>query len=174
MKLRSEHPHIKDEDERRATEELRALIAQQAGDTPPADAYWSNQLVRSNQRIDAATSGRALSISWAARVAIPGIVAILSFFIGLKYYYVPDQPKHDGSLAAVVRSASDDVVDSLASRSLSVEELASISPDLLDPTTEQLYEYFLTTGGTNSVLDGLSNDQVSDILGKLGSQQGAI
>lgn len=179
MKGRKEQSNITDRDEQQAVDELRTLLAQRGGDgsSSPPDSYWSNVLVRSNQRIDDETSGKALSISWAARVAIPGVIAILSFFIGLHYYYVPDQPKRESSLTAVVLSSSDSAIDSLVSQGLHVEDMVRLAlwqDGLFEPTNDQLSDYFLATGKATEVLEVLSVEQVNDLLVTLGARKNSI
>lgn len=179
MKVRRGQSDITERDEQQAVDELRALLAQPGneGSPSPPDPYWSNLLIRTNQRIDEATSGKALSISWAARVAIPGVIAILSFFIGLHYYYVPDQPKRESSLTAVVLSSPDSAVDSLVSQGLHIEDmvrLASWHDGIFEPTNDQLSEYFLVTGNATEVLEVLSVEQVNDLLARLGARKNSI
>ena len=177
MKARKEQSNITERDEQHAVNELRTLLAQRGSGSPsPPDSYWPNLLVRSNQRIDSATSGKALSISWAARVAIPGVIAILSFFIGLHYYYVPDQRKAESSLTAIVLSAPDSAIDSLVSR-LHTEDMVKLAPwqdGLFEPTNDQLSDYFLVSGAANDVLETMSMEQVNDVLATLGSRKISI
>jgi hypothetical protein len=86
--------------------------------------------VKINGKIDDATSGKALSISWAARVAIPGVVAIVSFLVGL-HYFAPDASRHAPSVAEVVLALPPAAIDSLlvdpsrADPSLSAEDVAT-------------------------------------------------
>lgn len=179
MKVRREHSNITDRDEQGVVDELRSLLAQQGNEESPSpqDLYWSNLLIRTNQRIDEATSGRALSLSWAARVAIPGVIAILSFFIGLHYYYVPDQPKRESSLTAVVLSSPDSAVDSFVSQGLHIEDmvrLASRHDGIFEPTNDQLAEYFLSTSKATEVLEVLPVEQVNDLLVTLGTRKNSM
>src|SRR5512141_561288 len=93
MKFRQEPRDITESEERELVDSVRALELEggEKGTAPPiSDAYWQNLIIRTNQRVDAAASAKAISISWAARVAIPGVVAIVSFLIALQYY-VPVQ-----------------------------------------------------------------------------------
>ncbi|HMK38239.1 MAG TPA: hypothetical protein VK569_02785, partial [Bacteroidota bacterium] len=73
MKYRMEKIPLTAEAERELTSEIRQLAGSTGdGKAPgPSDAYWQNLVVKINARIDDATSAKALSISWAARVAIP-------------------------------------------------------------------------------------------------------
>ena len=179
MKPRKEQSNIADQDEQQAVTELRALLAQREIDGSPSqtDAYWSNLLIRTNQKIDGVTSGKALSISWAARVAIPGVIAILSFFIGLHYYYVPDQPSRQSSLTAVVLSSSDSAVDSLVSQELHIDDMIKLATGhdgIFEPTNDQLSEYFLSTGKPTEIVNVLSAEQVNDLLVTLGTRKAAI
>ena len=91
MKLRRQTIDIPDAIEREAEEAVR-----RHDDTKnvhgPSETYFANLLVRTNERLDRATSGVAISLSWLARVAVPGVVAIIFFFIGL-HYYAPVTPR---------------------------------------------------------------------------------
>ena len=88
MNMKQANPDSSASDEQK----LAAEIERMTGGTRRTDehdlpgTYWSNMLVKTNSRIDDVSSVRALSIGWALRVAIPGVVAIISFLIGLHYY----------------------------------------------------------------------------------------
>jgi hypothetical protein len=138
----------------------------------PPEAYWQNQLVRLNRRIDDASSGRAISISWAARVAIPGVVAILSFMIGLSYY-VPEKPRTDDALKAVVQSLPEEAVDSLLGDATR-PDLSDVSVDLraglFDISSTEVADYMLATGEASTLLESLSDAQVDEVLARLGTR----
>ncbi|HTY57405.1 MAG TPA: hypothetical protein VMF59_01250, partial [Bacteroidota bacterium] len=150
MKYRMEKNPLTAEVERELTSEIRQIAGSRgAGETPAVpDAYWQNLIIRVNARIDAATSGRALSISWAARVAIPGVVAIVSFLVGL-HYIVPDAPKNEPSVADVVLSLPPAAMDSLlidpsrADPSLSVSDVAT---DVFVFSRREIAEYLIDSG----------------------------
>lgn len=175
MKHRQHPPDIPDTDELRAAEEVKALLAQRGPGPEPAppDAYWPNLIVRTNRAIDDASSGKAISISWAARVAIPGVVAILFFFIGL-HYYAPERKDSQNTLASVVLSLPEEAIDSLLlepehlAGNISVEDLHG---ELFDPSATQISEYFITTGNTATLLETLDPQQASELLAALGSHR---
>ena len=159
-----------DFDERRAVEELKTRLRSLHEPHPVLPySYWSNLLVRTNDRIDNATSVRAISISWAARVAIPGVVAILFFFIGL-HYYVPDRPKSENSVTSMVNTLPQEAVDSILSdperlgTSLSVGD---VSPDIFQFSTEQISDYLLAAGGAQTVVENMSDNEVATLLSAL-------
>ena len=82
MKSKQPTPEHRDAEEREASNELRTLLRpNELLEQGPDDAYWHDLIARTNRRLDEAASGKAISISWAARVAIPGVVAIIFFFV---------------------------------------------------------------------------------------------
>jgi hypothetical protein len=131
--------------------------------------YWSNLLVRTNERLDAAASGKAISLSWVFRVALPGVVAILFFFIGL-HYYLPVKPVTQGSIRSVVASLPEADLDSvLADPSRFHESLsvADLGENVFDVSSAQIREYFLQAGETQNALESLTDEQLSDVLATL-------
>ena len=102
-----------------ADRELEDEIRRQAALLPPTqgtqlpDAYWHNLIIRTNRQIDDASGAKAISLSWAARVAIPGVLAVLSFLIGLRYY-VPERHPEQHSLTDAVMLLPGPVLDSIA------------------------------------------------------------
>jgi hypothetical protein len=173
MKRRTGIPGHAEADEKELTESIHALL-QRLSDAPPAgppDAYWQNLILRTNARIDEATSGKAIMMSWFARVAVPGVVAILSFVVGL-HYYAPESPNQRSSLTAVVLSLPGRTMDSLLldpsqlASSLSVQDVGT---DPFDLPKEQIADYFIETGKATSLLEGLTDQQVSDVLTILGT-----
>ncbi|HXX62580.1 MAG TPA: hypothetical protein VEO56_02180 [Bacteroidota bacterium] len=173
MKMKEEKNPPTDEAERALVGELKALAGEpsaQAG-RGPQDPYWANLIVRTNQRIDRATSPRALSISWAARVAIPGVVAIVSFLVAL-HYYVPGDLESHTSVTDVLRAMPVASVDSLlvdpsrADPSLSV---ADVAPDVFVFSNDQIADYLSTHGSIRAAIDGLSDREPSDLITALGS-----
>ena len=113
MKFKLEKGRIIERNEEEMAAEVRRL--EQSGPPkaahPPTDAYWQNLIIRTNARIDEATSGKALSLSWAWRVAIPGVFAIVSFLIGV-HYYVPGQPDERVTVASVLSALPSAAIDS--------------------------------------------------------------
>src|SRR5512141_244690 len=113
MKFRHERVEPSEAEEHELEASIRGMIPPEgdvAGAPPPV--YWQNLIVRTNERIDHETSGKTLSIHWALRVAMPGVLAIISFFIGM-HYYAPEKPEAEESLAAVILSLPGQTVDSL-------------------------------------------------------------
>jgi len=154
-----------------AERELTSEIRQRAGAegdalSRPPDAYWQNLIVRVNNRIDEATSGKALSISWAGRVAIPGVVAIVSFLVGL-HYIAPDASRREPSVAEVVLALPPAMIDSLlidpsrADPSLSVEDVAT---DVFVFSRQQIAEYFIDNGNAGDALDGIPDRDANTVL----------
>jgi len=175
MKRKSDISAQPDEEESKAVEDLKNLIAARGGVTTqsPPGPYWAHLLVRTNQAIDDASSGKAISMSWAARVAIPGVKAILFFFIGL-HYYVPEEPKNQNSLTSVVLSLSEETIDSLL---LEPERLAEsitnsdLHGALFALSDDQISQYFIVTGNAQTLLETMDPQQVNDFLMMLGSQR---
>lgn len=171
MKFRMDKPAAPEFNEADEANRLKALETQAGGveRQRPPDAYWSNLLIRTNQRIDEATSGKALSISWALRVALPGVLAIVSFLIGL-HYYVPDEPVPANSLYALVQAMPDSSVDSLLvqtgnfDNAVAADALYSESSEL---PPEQIADYFIMNGGTSTVLETMNDQQVNALLATL-------
>jgi hypothetical protein len=162
------------EAERELTSEIRQIAGSGGGEgSRPPDAYWQNLIVKINGRIDEATSGKALSISWAARVAIPGVVAIVSFLVGL-HYYVPEVLQHEPSVADVVLSLPPATMDSLlvdpsrADPSLSVEDVAT---DVFVFSRQQIADYFIDNGNPGAAIDGISDREAGTVLAVLASEQ---
>jgi len=155
-------------DEQKEVEALESMLAASGIQEPhdPSDAYWSRLLVGTNRRIDEATSGKAISIAWAARVAIPGVVAIISFLIGI-YYYVPEPGRHEPALSTVVSALPEDALDSLLTEHASFDGLAtSIVSDheISDLSQEQIADYLIINGRTDTVLESLSDQQVDELI----------
>ena len=172
MKYRMEKNPLTGEAEHELASEIRQLAGLSAGDgSRPPDAYWQNLVVKINGKIDDATSGKALSISWAARVAIPGVVAIVSFLVGL-HYYAPDASRHAPSVAEVVLALPPAAIDSLlvdpsrADPSLSAEDVAT---DVFVFPRQQIADYFIDNGNTGAAVEGISDRETSTILAVLAS-----
>jgi hypothetical protein len=172
MKLRKEKIDITDEAERDAVEAVRRLAAasQQTDVGSPPPEYFANMLVRANQRIDVVTSGKALSISWLARVAVPGVVAILFFFIGL-HYYAPTAPTRN-TIASAVSSLPADAIDSLLTESVASGSLtaADINGDLFEVSDDQLADFYIVSGNPGDALEAFSDNQVDEVASILESR----
>jgi len=173
MRLRKDKTEVTDSLEHHAVESVRGLVREKrfAEPSEPSAAYFANLLVKTNQRIDAVTSGKALSISWLARVAVPGVVAILFFFIGL-HYYVPGTVSERTEVAKAVQSLQAAEFDSLVLSS-SIEDvtaLASANENVFDVSQDQLASYFVSQGSTSTVLESLSDQQLAEVASILESR----
>jgi hypothetical protein len=172
MRFRQGIHRIDDDAEQPLAAEVRELASRGTAGaaTDPPDAYWQNFPVRANARIDTATSGRALSISWAARVAIPGVVAIGSFLIGL-HYYVPEPPRALESVGAVVLSLPASAMDSLLADPARVDASLSVAetgPDVFQVSRDQIADYLVVSGSPTAAVEGLSENETNDLLAVLG------
>jgi hypothetical protein len=171
MRLRADRSKVTDEEEKALEASVRELSRGQAETPPPADAYWQNLIIRINKRVDEATSGKAISLSWAARVAIPGVVAVLSFLIGLRYY-APDRLVTPASLVEATSTLPSTAVDSLVALSLA---RAENSPDetiagwVLSVPHDMASDYLCEYVGTSVLLGDLSDAEVKHLLSALGS-----
>ncbi len=172
MKLWIGTPSIDDREERRLEEEIIRLSGSRTPSAPPSEAYWANLLVRTNQRIDEATSPTALTISWAARVAIPGVLAILSFLVGVRYF-VPMRAQTAAPLKAVVLALPESAVDTILAHPYRISSSLSLADLDVDPfpiQNEDLAEYLIASGTIRSVTETLNDDQVTEVLTILGSE----
>lgn len=171
MKLRNEKHLITDEEEAALERSVRSL-AQVAQDGPlPPPAYWQNLPARINRAVDDATSGVAISLSWVARVAIPGVVAVLSFLIGLRYY-APDRATVPSSVAEVTRVLPSTTVDSLLVASLESPDSAtakSLEEQMFAFPVELAREYYVEQSGMQELVDDLSDQELRDVIARLGS-----
>ncbi len=164
--------HLLNEDD--LHEKERQLRQETAGpnDNPgPSDPYWQNLLVRTNRRIDEVSGVKALSISWALRVAIPGVVAIVFFLIGL-HYYAPQRQEKETSIEAVVLSLPTEAQDSLLTTLPFDDRLSAVSSDqrLFEPTQEQIAAYMMDNGSTEVLVQTLTDSQFDELLNGLGGQ----
>jgi hypothetical protein len=133
---------------------------------PLPDRLRSAMLVETNERIDRATSARALSLSWAMRVAVPGVVAIIAFFIGLHYYGTPVRQETD-ALAPVLVDFSDGALDSLMEAHAMVDTTTLVEGargGLFDISGELAADYLLATNQTGVVVEMLQDREVDDVL----------
>jgi hypothetical protein len=174
MRLRQEHIEPSEQDERDAVAALKQRLTQ-LHDVPAllSQTYWANLIVRTNRRIDEASSAKAISISWAARVAIPGVVAILFFFVGL-HYYVPEMPKKESLVASLINTLPQDAVDSLLvypeqlGASLSSAELSS---EIFQFSGEQITEYLAVTGNHELLVENMNDAEVSTLLAAIDAKK---
>ena len=174
MKRRYEDAAPSDDDELQAVNELRQRVLElQDVPPPPARAYWSSLLVRTNQRIDDASSAKAISISWAARVAIPGMVAILFFFIGL-HYYAPDLPQKESSVLSLVKSLPQDAVDSVLTQPEQVATsltAADVPSDIFEFSGEQITEYLAARGSEQLLIENMNDTEVLSLIETLDARK---
>ena len=171
MRLRFDKRQPTDDEEEALCRALQAEVANDPPSPGPAQAYWQNLPIHVNRAIDEATSGKALSLSWAARVAIPGIVAILSFLVGL-YYYAPDRGGAVKSFREVALAMPPSAVDSLYVASLASGDTAFVSgleADLLQVPNDLAREYYLEYGGTSNLVEDLSDQELKEVLAVLSS-----
>lgn len=165
MKLWPTRSDVDDEAVRALEDELRSLRT----DRRLPDSRRSGLLVRTNERIDNVTSGKALTISWAARVAIPGVVAILSFLVALSYY-VPETQNRVDELAGVLQAMPSTVVDSLAWTSASMRDSVTLDvagEAFFGADEGEMAEYLIDRGASSTVGEALSDDEVRLVLAAL-------
>ncbi len=169
MKLRKEKFEITDDAERAAVQAVHD-IERSAGEHQPATpsaSYFASLMVRTNETIDRVTSGKALSISWLARVAVPGVVAILFFFIGL-HYYVPQKSSH--SVAEAVKSLSNEEMDSLAVNAAAQGSVSEFQRDPFEVSNDQLAEFYVSSASPAIVMESLSEQQQKEVAAILESR----
>jgi hypothetical protein len=169
MRLRIERTKVTDADEEALEHSVRALSGDDS-ETAPHQAFWGRQIVDINRRIDDSTSGVALSFSWAARVAIPGVVAILSFLIGLKYY----APEHRAaeSLRQATSALATATVDSLYVASIATVDTAAVNdldPNILAFNNDQAEEFYVQNAGATALVEDLSDQELHQVLAALSS-----
>ncbi len=169
MKWRQEKPDTTGSDERRLAEEVRGMAADEGGQDSLPASYWANLRVRTNARIDDVASARAISISWAARVAIPGVVAIIVFLVGL-HYYAPEMPAPEKTVSSVILSLSPAGLDSLLSNPNPAGEyfpVDDINSDLVSVPRSTLSEYFVEHGRESELIDSLNEREADEVLAVL-------
>jgi hypothetical protein len=154
-----------------AEHELEDQIRAATGGTAPAPLpgpYWQNLIIRTNRKIDDVASGKGITISWATRVAIPGVVALLSFLIGM-HYYAPESAIGKESLVSLVLKLPDHAADSLLALQYAKAENAggTFTGSLLDVTDTQLVEYCIDRGPTTVLFDSLNESDTGEILALL-------
>lgn len=175
MKIRQEKTEFTDAEERELEESVRSLVNQSGdrGHAAPPPAYWQNLIVLINSRIDREESAKMLSIHWALRVALPGILAILSFVIGL-HYYVPEKTTQEESVSAVILSLPQRSVDSLLldpsplAGSLSIAEVGG---GFFEVTQDQIADYLINQGAAQTLVESMSDELLGDVMVELGTRQ---
>lgn len=165
MKLRWDRIDVSEAQERELESAVRSLANKETDATSsPSQVYFANLIVKTNERIDYITSGKALSISWLARVAVPGVVAILFFFIGLHYY----KPETNGrnSVVDAVSALPETVVDSMVVSSLvenGTSAIAGLRADAFDVSRDQLAEYCINSETVSTLLETIPEHNLDDI-----------
>jgi hypothetical protein len=155
--------------ERVAESELEERIREEAGKgeapvLPPA--FWNSLRVRTNERIDRATSGKAITLSWVVRVALPGVVALLSFLIGL-HYYSPLPESATVPLASVLEALPSPAVDSLLWASVSVADSVDaeiVHATVFDAASDEIAAYLVDSGAAAEMGAFLDEEDVDAIL----------
>jgi hypothetical protein len=164
------HPAGDEKEIRRLEDGLRG---RSGGTGVPArgDVYWQNLIVRTNARIDRVASGKGITISWAARVAVPGVVALISFLIAL-HYYGPDNPSVT-PLPVVVETLPASTIDSLVTSGIGQGEREvledALAQDLFTVGGEMAAEYLIATTPVHSLVDSLGDQEVTELLALLAS-----
>jgi hypothetical protein len=105
-------------------------------------------------------------------VAIPGVVAILSFLVGLQYL-VPMHVQEVSPLKAVVMSMGERAVDTLLSdpsRTGASLSLADLGVDPFAVPKEELAEYLIASANVGTVTESLNDEQITDVLTILGTR----
>lgn len=134
--------------------------------------FWNALRVRTNERIDHAASGKAITMSWAARVAIPGVVALLSFLVGV-HYYAPLPGPPAAPLLSVLNDLPVQTVDSLVLASATVIDSADaelVNATVFDAGSDEIAAYLLESGGASGVGEFLDDDDMDQILQSMTKQ----
>jgi len=172
MKMRQARTEYTEGEERA----LKASLGDQPLPAAPAEPYWQNLMIRTNARLDRASSGRALSFSWAARVAVPGVVAITFFLIAL-HYYAPEPYTAQKSIREILLSLPPQTVDSLLVDPSQVSEtmtVADVSPDVFRVGSDQIVDYLLDQGEPAALVEAIPDTQADDLLGVLARNRGGF
>jgi hypothetical protein len=171
MKWRWGEKAAPEEVEREIEDDLRRLGAfttPPPGATPP-DAYWHNLIIRTNRKIDNASGAKAISLSWAARVAIPGVLAILSFLIGLRYY-VPERQPEQHSLTDAVMLLPGSVLDSITVATPDSASTGDVGTHLLDISGEMASTYVIENTPSRELAEYLSDQEMGEVLAALSTR----
>ena len=171
MKFRKTISELERTAEKELEDQIRADNRSGGAPEMPRE-FWSSLLVRTNERIDHATSGKAITVSWAARVAIPGVVALLSFLIGL-HYYAPLPAASAVPLVSVLDQLSAQTMDSLVLASVTIADSADadlVNTTVFDAQSHEIAAYLLAAGATAEVSEFLDDDDVDQILRSMTKQ----
>lgn len=166
MKLRRDKIEITDAQERELEKDVRWLASERTqADTAPSATYFANLMVKTNEALDRVTSGKALSISWLARVAVPGVVAILFFFIGL-HYYKPGMPNGWDAVTEAVNVLPETAVESMIVASL-LEDGQIGGTDIFEVSSDQLAEYFISSHEQTALLETIPEQHLHEVASML-------
>lgn len=171
MKFRKTVAELERAAERELEDQIRA--ENRGGGLPEVPReFWSSLRVRTNERIDLASSGRAITLSWAARVAIPGVVALLSFLVGL-HYYAPLPSSASSSLAGVLDEFPPQAIDSLMwSYATGGDSIDAdiVYPAVFEAESDEIATYLVDAGTTVDVSEFLDEQDVDRILQSMTKQ----
>jgi hypothetical protein len=168
MKFRIEREEP-DENEIRGMEQWLHTTVRSQQKPVPGDPYWGRLLVQTNEQIDRETSPRALSISWLARVAIPGAVAVFSFVVALHYYAPGHRPAENG-LETAMATLSEAEVDSLLVHEVSSGETAPsslVGNEVFSVQREQVVEYLAENGTETQLMETLGDEQANAVVDRM-------
>jgi hypothetical protein len=159
-----------DAEERQEGERLKSLLSRnESGEQPHAD-YWQNLIGGTNRRVDDVSSAKALSISWVARVAIPGAVAILFFFIGL-HYYVPERETNHVTVTEIISglplASQDSLLNYLMERAFIPDSDLVFNEDILDLSEYEVEQYLTASENTAVLLEALPEEEFKELLSLL-------
>jgi hypothetical protein len=162
VKFRFQKRDEQPDEERALTDDLRGLLRTLGRAEEPRlpEAERARILAATRARLDAATSARALSWSWAARVAIPGVTAIIAFFTAMHYYRDPAPPAEPAFLPALSGLTGDALDSLLAARDQAGTSDVAVAADLFDVSREAAEEYLLALDRTPLVLETLTDEEV--------------
>lgn len=110
-----------------------------------------------------------MSVAWAARVALPGVIAVVGVLSAL-HYYAPEPRSAGMPVASVLASLPAKDLDSLLTDpaqvepEISVDELAG---DVFLVSREQCAEYLVASGGTSEAVEELSPSEAGVLLASL-------
>jgi len=162
-----------DEETAHSIEEELRKHAMKEDEMVPSQPYWANSLVRINARVDEATSGKSLSLSWAVRVAIPGIVAIITFLIGLDYY-LPEPPPNTASMRSFFLSLPSATIDSLTAIEDATSFAVSELPTARSFSEAQIADYFISAEASEELVETMSDEDLNSLFSLLQSKNGDI
>jgi len=173
MWQKTKGPLARTEETGQIEQDVRSILSGDHSREPePRPHYWQNLIVLTNGRIDGVASGKAISLSWVARVALPGAIAILFFFIGL-HYYTPEAIRPQVSVSDLVTGFSESSQDSLYAYLVTTGSdplpASGLYGDSYDPDAVDVEQYVLSSGNTEILIESLSEEQLQDLVSILQS-----